>query len=234
MKTNISIFMDGANLSDIQNLIEFGFVSGITTNPTLMNKSGVEDYETFGRTVADLAGDIQVSFEVLSTDPALVLDEANKINAWGDNVWVKIPIVTGKGKSLIPTIVAAQKAGIRVNITAVFSTNQISMLADVLHETMPVIVSIFAGRIADTGTNPADIFRFAKKKFSGNPNVDLLWASTRQVYSIVEAEECGADIITVSPDILSKMHFLGKDLEEYSAETVKMFEDDASASGLSL
>lgn len=234
MIDGIQIFMDGADENDITKLLKLDYVAGITTNPTLMRQSGVDDYSSFGRRIAHLAGKTHVSFEVLSTDPKTVLEEAQQISEWGKNVWVKIPVVSGSGESLMPTMALAQKHNIKINVTAVFSENQINELAEVLDTSAPAIVSIFAGRIADTGVNPATIFSVAKRMFSKHKEVRLLWASTRQLYSIVEAQDCGADIITVSPQLLSKVSLLGKNLEEYSVETVQMFENDAEASGLSL
>ena len=234
MSRSIKIYMDGADINDIRELLANPSISGITTNPTLMHGSGVQNYREFGQQVAELAGETPVSFEVLSTEPSQLINEAAEIASWGSNVWVKIPIVDGRGESLLPSIVNAQQQKIKVNVTAVFTFQQLISLAETLDKSMPAIVSIFAGRIADAGVDPRETFEFASEVFASHVAVQLLWASTRQLFSVIEAEKSGAHIITVQPQLLAKLDLIGKDLDQYSIETVQMFENDAVSSGLTL
>lgn len=201
-------------------------VSGFTSNPTLMRKAGVTDYLAFAREAVLLGKPI--SFEVFADDYEEMYRQAHVLAELGEQVYVKIPVVNTRGLSQGKLIGKLCREGVNVNATAVFTINQVITLARVMNKG-PAIVSIFAGRIADTGLSPSLLVRRARHLCYGN--IDILWASTRQLYSIQEAEQAGADIITIAPDMLAKMGLFGKDLRKYSRETVQMFYDDAKASG---
>jgi len=229
----IKIFGDGANLEDMIKAHEEKTVNGFTTNPTLMKQAGIIDYEKFAKEVLEKIQDVPISFEVFSDDFESMEKEALLINSWGKNTNVKIPIMNTKGESSIPLIKKLSEQGVQLNITAVFTTHQIDEIYNVLNLNMQNIVSIFAGRIADTGIDPTIIVRYAVEKFK-NTNVDILWASTREVYNIIQADECECDIITVTYDIIKKMKNIGKNLRQFSLETVQMFRSDAISSGFKI
>ena len=227
----IKIYADGASLPHMRVLQQDPMISGFTTNPTLMRKSGVTDYELWAKSVvAEIARPI--SFEVISDDFIEMEMQAHRIASWGANVYCKIPIMNTKGESSIPLIHKLACAGIKLNVTAVFTEKQVMSALVALTGPTPAILSIFAGRIADTGVDPMEICERAA--FLCPPNVEILWASTRELLNIKEAEDCGVDIITVPNEMLAKLHLFGKDLHEYSRETVAMFYNDAVASGFSL
>src|SRR3990167_1752213 len=223
----IKIFADGADLEAIKKLNKNPLVKGFTTNPTLMRNAGVSDYEKFAKEVLVEVRDKPVSFEVFSDNFDEMERQARKIASWGENVYVKIPITNTNRQSSVPLI--KKILDIKLNITAVFTKEQIELLPI---SKIPMIISIFAGRIADTGTDPIPFIRSIKKFLIG---AELLWASPREVLNIYQAEEAGADIITCTPDLIEKYEKLkGKDLAEFSLDTVKMFYNDGQAAGYKL
>lgn len=231
----IKIFADGSNLNEILDLYENNkLVKGFTTNPSLMKKAGVTNYEKFIKEVTSKIKDLPISFEVFADDYDGMLYQAQKIASFGENIHVKIPIVNTAGESTHDLIYTLNNFHVKVNITAVFTADQLILLKN--HLPWPPdktnIVSVFAGRIADTGRNPIDTMKLAQALLKDQ--CELLWASTREVYNIYEADSIGCDIITASPEQIKKLSLQNKNLEEYSKETVKMFYDDAVSSGLNL
>ncbi len=234
VKLKIKIFADGANVNDMEKAYKEGWVSGFTTNPTLMKQAGVRDYELFARDVLSRIKDLPISFEVFSDDFESMEKEAKKIAGWGKNVYVKIPVTNTKGESSIPLIKRLTGEGLSLNITAIMPLEQVEEVADAIDPKVKNIISIFAGRIADTGRDPVPIMKKAVLICSHNPNAEVLWASPRELLNIIQAEEAGCHIITVLPDILKKLPLIGKDLNEYSLDTVKMFYNDAKSAGYRL
>jgi transaldolase len=225
----VKIFADGADYDGIVKMSRNPLIKGFTTNPSLMRKAGVTDYEDFARKVVAAIPDRPVSFEVFSDDFAGMAEQARTIAAWGPNVNVKIPITNTKGQLSAELIRALSSDAVVLNITAIFTLDQVRTVADALDPRTPAIVSVFAGRIADTGVDPIPHMLAAKQILGSRPKAQLLWASTREFLNIIHAEECGCDIITVPNELLSKIDFVGKDLAEYSRETVQAFYRDASA-----
>ncbi|OOM14542.1 transaldolase [Clostridium saccharobutylicum] len=230
----IKIFADGANLNEMLESYKGGLVKGFTTNPSLMRKAGVDDYKTFAKGVLEKITDLPVSFEVFSDDFETMEKEADVLSALGENVYVKIPIMNTKGDSSIPLIKKLSGRGYHLNVTAIFTIDQVKSVVDALNPQVKSIVSVFAGRIADTGTNPVKLMQEISKICKNNKGVELLWASCRELYNIVEADECGCEIITVTDDVIKKLSNMGKDLYEYSLETVRGFYKDASSLGFSI
>jgi len=230
----IKIFADGANEEEIIQLYKGGLVKGFTTNPTLMKKDGVKDYEKFARSLLEKITDLPISFEVFSDDFETMEKQAKKIQSWGKNVFVKIPITNTQKESSVSLINKLSKEGLNLNITAILTTQQVSEVIQNIYESSNTIISVFAGRIADTGRDPIPYMKKAKELISGLRNVNLLWASSRELLNIFQAEECGCDIITVTNDILKKIHLINKDLEELSLDTVKMFYNDGKAVGFKI
>jgi transaldolase len=225
----IKIFADGADYDGIVKMSRNPVVRGFTTNPSLMRKAGVSDYEAFARKVLGTVTDRPVSFEVFSDDFASMAEQARIIAAWGANVNVKIPVTNTKGQPASELIRALSSEGVVLNITAIFTLEQVRLVADALNPNTPAIVSVFAGRIADTGIDPMPHLRACKKIMRSHPKAELLWASTREVLNIFHAEKSGCDIVTVPNEFLGKLDLVGKDLSEYSRETVQMFFRDATA-----
>jgi transaldolase len=231
---SIQVYADGANKADMVKRVREGYISGLTTNPTLMRKAGISDYEGFAKDVLADIKELPISFEVFSDDFQEMKRQAMVIKSWGANVNVKIPITNTLGQSAIPLISDLFAAGIKLNVTAILTEAQLAGLREVLTPKDDAIVSIFAGRIADTGVDPMPIMRRAVNTFSGLPKAKILWASPREVLNVYQAEQCGCHIITATDDLLSKLALRGKDLAEYSLDTVKMFYRDAQAAGFSL
>lgn len=232
---NIKIYADGSNINEIFELYENNkLVKGFTTNPSLMKKAGVTNYEKFIKEVTSKIKDLSISFEVFADDYHGMLYQAQKIASFGENIHVKIPIVNTLGESTHDLIYKLTENNVKVNITAVFTLDQLLLLRSVLPAppNKKNIVSVFAGRIADTGRNPIDTIQLAQVLLKDQ--CEILWASTREVYNIYEANRVGCDIITVTPDQIKKLSLQNKDLNEYSIETVKMFYNDAQSSGLQL
>ncbi len=231
LNLKIKIFSDGAKIDDMLKAYKEGSVSGFTTNPTLMKQAGVFDYEAFAREALSEIKDLPISFEVFSDDFESMEMEAKKIAGWGKNVYVKIPITNTKGESSIQLIKKLNDEGLSLNITAVMPIEQVEAVAKAVNPGVKNIVSIFAGRIADTGRDPVLIMKKAVEICRKNPNLEVLWASPRELLNIFQAEEAGCHIITVLPDVLKKLALVGKDLNEYSLDTVKMFYNDAKSAG---
>lgn len=230
----IKLFADGADLKEMENAHKEGIVSGFTTNPSLMRKAGVTDYEIFAKSVLKVIPDMPISFEVFSDDPAQMEMEARKIGSWGQNVYIKIPVTNTKGESSAQLIKKLADDGLKLNITAILTEEQVETVAASLSMKTPSIVSVFAGRIADTGRDPVPVMKRAAEILKPNTNAELLWASSRELYNVMQAESCNCHIITVTSDILKKMKMVGKDLGELSLDTVKMFYSDAQAAGYKL
>ncbi len=233
-KLDVKIFADGADINAIKKLSENPLVKGFTTNPTLMRNAGVDNYEAFAKEVLEFIIDKPVSFEVFSDDIDSMERQALKIASWGENVNVKIPITNTKGESTVELVGSLSNAGVAVNVTAIMTLDQVHAIANVLNKGVFAIVSVFAGRIADTGIDPIPLMTKAAQILLDKPKADLLWASPRELLNIFHADECGCGIITVTPDLLSKLSGVGKNLEQFSLETVQMFYNDAAAAGYSI
>jgi transaldolase len=233
-KSKIKVFADGADRQGILGLYESGAVDGFTTNPTLMRKAGITDYQAFARDILASIRDLPVSFEVFSDDFAEMHRQALKISEWGRNVYVKIPITTTRGDSSAELIQKLSHSGVKLNVTAILTLAQVRVVEQALHPDSPAVVSVFAGRIADTGVDPIPIMRAAKEILRARHLSELLWASCREALNIRHAEEAESDIITVPHEILKKMKLFGKDLTTLSLDTVKMFHEDAMTAGYEL
>ena len=231
----VKIFADGADLKGIIELYRQPYIRGLTTNPTLMRKAGVTDYETFARAVLQEVKSKPISFEVFSDDFSQMRRQALKMRDWQENVYVKIPVTNTRGDSSVPLIKQLAAEGVKLNITALLTPRQVREVAAVLNPNVPAVVSVFAGRIADTGVDPLPIMREALDIVSHLPRAELLWASVREVFNVFQAAACGCHIVTVPHGILKKLDALGgKDLEELSLDTVRMFHQDALAAGFTL
>jgi len=230
----VKIFADGASKKDILELNSKDFIKGFTTNPSLMKKSGITDYESFSKEILQIVNKKPFSLEVFADDFEEIEKQARKISQWGENVYVKIPISNSKGEKSIRLIKKLSNEGVKLNITAIFTIKQIEETIDALNNNVNSIISIFAGRIADTGVDPVPYINKAKDLIGDNENMMTLWASTRQIYSIFEADKVGCDIITVPHEMLNKLDILGKNLEEYSLETVNQFYKDAISSNFNI
>ena len=227
----ISIFADGADIDSIKNSLKNKIISGFTTNPTLMRKSGIRDYEKFSKIAAKLVYPKSISLEVFSDDLNEMYKQAKIISSWRDNIFVKIPIVNTKGISTNKIIKKLSDERVNLNITAIFTFKQISSVMKWLNKKSNTILSIFAGRIADSGRDPKIIIKNSVRICKKYKNIKILWASTREPYNIVEAANSGCHIITASDDIISKIKIFNKDLNIFSKETVQMFYNDAKSSG---
>ena len=228
---NIKIFADGADLKSIKELITNPFIKGFTTNPTLMRKSNVSNYRTFAMDVIEIVKGRPVSFEVFSDDFEVMEKQALQIASWGENVYVKIPITNTRGEDAGPLVRRLTKAGVKVNVTALTTAMQVEHIVDYLADDTPSCVSVFAGRVADTGRDPVPIVSESVKFLRKKPLTELIWASPRELLNIFQAESVGCHIITVTHDLLAKIPIIGKDLSEYSMETVQMFYRDAVQAG---
>ncbi|MDZ4677681.1 MAG: transaldolase [Oligoflexia bacterium] len=233
-KLKIHVYADGANKEEMIKRNKEGFVKGFTTNPTLMAKVGIKDYEAFARDVLKDIKDLPISFEVFSDDFNEMKKQALKINSWGSNVNVKIPITNTKKQPSLALIKDLLAEGIKLNVTAIFTREQLIGLKEVMKPQDDVIVSVFAGRIADAGVDPIPVMQETVKMFAPLKGAKVLWASPREVLNAYQAEECGCHIITMTDDLIKKLSLRGKDLTEYSLDTVKMFYDDATKAGFSL
>jgi transaldolase len=230
----IKLYADGANLDEMVAAYRSGIVEGFTTNPTLMRNAGVTDYEAFAKKALAMIPDRPISFEAFADDFDTMYRQARTINRWGENVFVKIPITNTKGESSACLIQKLVGEGIRLNITAILTLEQVQAANQVLSPRVPAIVSVFAGRIADTGVDPVPIMTAAARMLREKSHAALLWASPREVLNVYQAEACGTDIITATDDILKKLSMRGKDLGEYSRETVQMFYDDGRKAGFKI
>jgi transaldolase len=230
----IKIFADGADLGGILEMHANPRIAGFTTNPSLMRKAGVTDYEAFARKLLETITDRPISFEVFAEDFAAMIDQGRAIASWGNNVHVKVPVTNTKGDFTGPVLHALVAEGIELNVTAVFTAEQVRAVTAALHPSVPAIVSVFAGRIADTGVDPVPHMRECKKILAARPKAELLWASPRELLNIFQADEIGCHIITCTNDMIAKLDLVGKDLDEYSRETVQTFHRDATASAFSI
>ena len=228
---SVKIFADGAELDSILALAENPLIKGFTTNPTLMRKAGITDYSGFARDLIAAVPNRPISFEVFADDLPEMAAQAREIARWGENVNVKIPITNTQGISCVPIIRELSAEGVQLNITAMFTLDQVRDVADALHEDTPAIVSVFAGRVADTGIDPLPLMAAAVDVLKARPKAELLWASPRELLNIFHADSIGCHIITVTHDVLNKLSIIGKDLSSYSLETVCMFYDDAKSAG---
>ncbi len=231
----IKIFADGADKKGMLELNANPLIKGLTTNPTLMRKAGLTDFEAFARDVLESITTKPLSLEVFSDEFSEMRRQGLKINGWASNVYVKIPITNTRGESSLPLIKELAKEGVKLNVTALLTIRQVEGVASALDISVPAVVSVFAGRIADTGLDPVGIMLEGKKILQGLPRAELLWASVREVLNIFQANDCGSHIVTVPHDILGKaIKMLGMDLEELSLDTVKMFASDAKAANFVL
>jgi transaldolase len=230
----IHLYSDGADVRDMVAARAAGLVKGFTTNPTLMRKSGITDYESFAKDALEAVSGMPISFEVFADEFDEMERQAKLISTWGDGVFVKIPITNTRGESAVPLIRRLSAAGVKLNVTAILTLQQVRDVVDALDASVPAIVSVFAGRIADTGRDPVPLMKEARAIVDAKPKAQLLWASPRELLNIIQADECGCHIITVTPDILKKLAMVGKSLDELSLDTVKMFYQDAAAAGFRL
>ena len=225
----IKIFADGANLAEIVELSKDPLIKGFTTNPTLMRKAGVSDYEAFARDVLRRVTNHPISFEVFADDFDGMEAQARRIASWGPNVYVKIPVTNTQGEFMGPLLSHLSGVGVKLNVTAILTDDQVAAVAKALDPEVPSVVSVFAGRIADTGVDPVPAMRKYVDILARLPAAELLWASPRELLNVFQADEVGCHVITATTDILKKLKLVGKDLADYSLETVKMFYQDAAA-----
>ncbi len=230
----LKIYADGASLEDFTRLYREGLVTGFTTNPTLMRRFGVTDYQAFAQALLAQIRDYPISFEVFSDDLLEMKRQARKIASWGDNIYVKIPITNTKGESCLPLVEELSREGVKVNVTALMTLEHVAATVDALAMQTPAIISIFAGRIADTGVDPEPIMRAAVAMASLKPQSEVLWASVREVLNVYQARNCGCHIITSTTEVIKKIDMYGKNLDELSLETVDMFYKDALKAGYTL
>jgi transaldolase len=230
----IHLYADCANVAEMVSARKTDLVQGFTTNPTLMREAGVSNYAAFAREVLAAIPDRPVCFEVFSDEFDRMEEQARIISAWGENVFVKVPITNSRRQSSLPLVRRLSTSGIKLNVTAILSPEQVRGAAEALDARVTAIVSVFAGRIADTGRDPVPLMRAAKETLRELPHAKLLWASPRELLNVFQAEASGCDVITVPPEILKKLRMVGMPLDELSLETVKMFHDDALASGYEL
>lgn len=230
----VKIFADGADFDGIMKMYGNPLIKGFTTNPTLMRKAGITDYEGFAHKVLSVIKDRPISFEVFADDLPTMIAQGRKIASWGQNVNVKVPVTNTEGVFTGEVIEELSRNGVVVNVTAIMTVAQVQAVAERLHKETPAIISVFGGRIADTGIDPIPHMKLCKKVLESRPEAELLWASPRELLNIFHAEESGCEIITVSNDVLAKLNLVGKNLDDYSRETVKMFYSDATASAFQI
>ena len=231
---NIKIFADGADIASFEKYNKIDYIKGFTTNPTLMKKAGITNYKVFAEEVLSIVTNKSISLEVFADDISEMEDQAREIASWGKNVIIKIPITNTKNESTSKLIEKLSNSGIFCNVTAIFNNYQWEGIRDVIDKDANILISIFAGRIADTGINPIDIMSAAVKSFSEYRNAKILWASPRELLNLFQADQCGCHIITMADDLLNKIPLINKDLGEFSLETVKMFYNDAFNAGFKI
>jgi transaldolase len=231
---SLKVFADGADLPGILKFRDDPFIQGFTTNPTLMRKANIDDYESFALELVDLVPDRPISFEVFADDFDDMERQALKIASWGENVNVKIPVTNTRQDSSHELQRRLADQGVRLNVTALMTVAQVETVVDAIEGGPGGFISVFAGRIADTGRDPIPLMRDALGAMESRDHLELIWASPREVLNLVQAAEIGCHVITVTHDLLAKLHLLGKDLDDYSLETVQMFHSDASSAGYSL
>ena len=228
------IFADGADLDGIVALAREPHISGFTTNPTLMWKAGLTDYEEFGRRILAEIDELPISFEVFADESPEMRRQAERIATWGDNVYVKIPVSNTRGESMADLAGALSGDGIKVNVTALFTPRQVAEITGAVAGGAPSYLSVFAGRIADAGVDPVPIMREALEIMAEAPRAELIWASPRELLNLVQADAIGCHVITMTHDLLARLPSLGKDLDEFSLETVRMFHRDAAQAGFEI
>jgi transaldolase len=228
------VFADGADLDGILGLAADPRISGFTTNPTLMWKAGLTDYSDFAQRLLERITLHPISFEVFADGVEEMRRQARRISGWGENVYVKIPITTTSGESMVPLVRELSESGVKVNVTALFTTAQVELVTEAVRQGAPSYLSVFAGRIADAGIDPVPIMARSVDIMVDAPRAELIWASPREVLNVVQADSVGCHIITMTHDLLAKLELLGKDLEQFSLETVQMFHRDAVAAGFNL
>jgi transaldolase len=226
----IKLFADGADLETMIAMSQLEYIKGLTTNPTLMRKSGVTNYKAFSLEVLSQIKSKPISFEVFSDDESEMIRQGMEIAGWGENVYVKIPITTSHGKSTSGVIKQLVQSQVKVNVTAIMTPEQVAQTCNVLSENVPSYISVFAGRIADTGRDPIDVMVQSLQAMETKKQSELIWASPRELLNVFQADQIGCHIITATSDILNKLNLIGKDLDDYSLETVRMFKNDAEAS----
>lgn len=231
---SIKIFADGANLENMKEMNAKSYIQGLTTNPTLMRKAGILDYKQFAKDVLSEITKKPISFEVFSDEFSEMIRQGIEIASWGENVYVKIPVTNTLGLSTAPVIESLTKQGVKVNVTAIMTVDQVKNVSELLDPLIPSYVSIFAGRIADTGRDPIPLMKDALDVLRVNKSCELIWASPRELLNVIQAESIGCHIITATHDIIQKLDLLGYDLNDYSLDTVKMFNRDALSAGYSL
>ncbi len=230
----VQIYADGADKQHILDLAANPLIKGFTTNPSLMRKAGITDYAGFAKDLLAAVPSHPISFEVFADDLPEMEQQAREIATWGKNVYVKIPVTNTKGELTTNLIKELSAAGIALNVTAILTIEQVKLVADALSADTPAVVSVFAGRIADSGRDPIPVMQASKELLVNRPKAELLWASCREMLNILHAEQANTDIITVPHSILGKLNLLGKDLAAYSLETVQMFYKDATAAGFKI
>ncbi len=228
------IFADGADLEGILALVGDPRISGFTTNPTLMRKVGLTDYARFAHDLLEQVTTHPISFEVFADDVAEMRRQARTIASWGENVYVKIPVTSTSGESMAALARELSESGVKINVTALFTTAQVELITAAVADGAPSYISVFAGRIADAGVDPMPIVARSVQIMEQAPRAELIWASPREILNLVQANDMGCDIITITHDLLRKLDGLGRSLEQYSLETVRMFHDDALAAGFTL
>ena len=233
-KLKVQIFADGADKAGMLEMYNKSFIKGLTTNPTLMKKAGIKDYEAFAKDILLEVKDKSISFEVFSDDLDEMEEQALKIATWGENVYVKIPITNTKGIPTYSLIKKLSDKGVKVNVTAIMTLEQVSDVVLSLNQNVPSYVSVFAGRIADTGVDPVPLMSAAVQITSMNSKAEVIWASPRELLNVFQADEIGCQIITVTNDILKKLELVDYNLSTYSLDTVKMFYNDAVSAGFKL
>jgi transaldolase len=228
------VFADGADLASIVKAATDPLIGGFTTNPTLMNKAGITDYQAFASTLLEAVPNHPISFEVFADDVDEIKRQALLIATWGDNVYVKIPVTNTEGLSLAPLVQELSESGVKVNVTALFTTAQVQTITDAVKNGAPSNISVFAGRIADAGIDPLPIMAESVEIAKAAKDAEIIWASPREVYNYVQAQSIGCHIITMTNDLIAKIPSIGKDLDQFSLETVQMFRRDAVSAGFEL
>ena len=230
----VKIFADGAHKEEMLGLFRHSFISGFTTNPTLMKKAGIADYRAFAKEILSVITDKPISFEVFSDDFAEMKRQAGEIASWGANVYVKIPVTNTRGQSSVDLIEELSKEGVKINVTAMMTPEQVEKVLPALRKGPAGYVSVFAGRIADSGQDPLPVMKKVLQMIRPYPHLELIWASPRELLNLIQADAIGCHIITVTGDLLRKLPALGKDLDQFSLETVRMFYEDAKSAGYDL
>jgi transaldolase len=230
----VKLFADGADLSTMLDMAKKSYIQGLTTNPTLMRKAGINNYRKFAKDVLVEIRDKPISFEVFSDDLDEMISQGMEIASWGNNVNVKIPVTNSQGASTESVVQYLSDQGVVLNVTAILTTQQVTKVIECINPNSKAFISVFAGRIADTGRDPIPLMQKALEIMKVKPNTELIWASPRELLNVIQADDIGCHIITATSDILKKLEIVGKDLNQYSLETVKMFRDDALASGYSI